>query len=545
MVKATSDAIPLIAACPDDSGGSFVLWQEESSHYHGTLRLQHMTVTGDPSWPQEVVVRGSSSSRHVIGLIPDDLGGVYTWWVEPSTAHAVPPLLVVLRLEGSRGVPAIGWPASGDTFFVSDTLPYAAPQVVGDGAHGLYATWITPSNTVAAIHLGPDNADAGGWPGGLLTLGPYVKGEELKVWPQIALAGDGGAFLAWGSIGFNGSLKPGHFRLRRVSASGNNVAPWPEEGLDFGRLDPSLLGAPDAYVASNLSLAADGRGGAFLLAVEGDSVCTTRLFRVAPNGSSAEDWPAAGKVVAQGCPAGNPPPQSRIVFSNGVDGAVTSRPEWIPCEGNSNIQTFFDNFSPNGDLPPAEGAVIGSSAAVPFDQGSVLVAYSRTSQSGMLCHWSWLVVTQLSGPSQWQDLVRNEEFGPQYGGIAVAALGPASAVMFWQQSNYNIPTGLLALKFNGSGEVVSAPSLPSPPKAVLDRVRFIHGVGVEATFHLVGGGEGALELLDAQGRRLVGTRVLGNAEVIIPGTERLRSGVYFARLRFPGGDAAARLLVIQ
>lgn len=547
MVKATPHAIPLIAACGDDSGGSFVLWQEESSPYHGTLRLQHLTASGDLSWPQEVVVCSTSNSRRSIEIFPDHLGGVYASWVEPSGVHAVPPSLVIARLEGADGGPAAGWPAAGHTFYIADTLAYATPQVVDDGAHGVFAAWLTPSNTVAAIHLGPDNACAAGWNVRCqLNLGPYVTGEELKIWPQIAPAGDGGAFVAWASMGFDGSPEPGHFRLRHVSASGDNVTPWPEEGMDFGRFDPALLIGSYAKVGSHLSLAPDGRGGAFLFAIEGDSACTIRLFRVAPDGQTPNDWPSGGKVVAQGCPGGlTAPSQSIKVFYNEFDGAATSRPQIFPCEGNIDTKIIFDKFSPDGSLPPAEGATVANATAVPFDQGSILVADSRTAEGGMLCNWSSLFVTELTGHPGWHDFYRLEQYRPQYGGIALAGVGISSAVLYWEQSDYSVPTGLLAMRFNGSGEVVSVPTRPSAPVAALDHVRFIAGVGAMVALHLAGGGEGSLELMDAQGRRLAGAEVRGSGEVTIPGTQHLRTGVYFVRLRTSQGAQGARLLVIQ
>src|SRR4029453_9169390 len=86
-VRATTAAIPLVAACNDAAYGTFVAWQEESTPGTGEVRVLHMLPGGDPdpAWPAEGALACSRfTARATLGLAPDGLGGTYVWWIETS-----------------------------------------------------------------------------------------------------------------------------------------------------------------------------------------------------------------------------------------------------------------------------------------------------------------------------------------------------------------------------------------------------------------------------------------------------------------------------
>ena len=130
------------------------------------------------------------------------------------------------------GTVAAGWPARG-RLVGSVIAGSPVPSLIEDGAHGFYAAWIalTIGTVVLGVHIGPDNASAGGWNGDERELVPSTPIQTGKRWPQLALAPEGGAFLAWRSSSSNPNIQPSGYRLLRLTAAGLPFAGWAAEGL--------------------------------------------------------------------------------------------------------------------------------------------------------------------------------------------------------------------------------------------------------------------------------------------------------------------------
>lgn len=541
IVRSTARYIPLVAACEDGSGGTLVVWQEESSPGVGTLHAQHLGPNGDiaPTWPDTgIAVTGDATRRTQLGAIPDHAGGAYVWWVEPGR-------LVIQRVLFEGGQTAPSWPLTGRRFGIA-TAPDAAPHVVDDMSGGVYAAWLTASSTVGAIHLGPDAKGTGGWSNGPLVLSEPQSGEELAIWPQIAVAGDGGAFVAWGSMSFDTTLGPGRFRLRHVSASGGNVDPWPAEGLDFGPSDPAAL--PGSYVdmGSHIAIAPDDRGGVYVYVATSDSLWTSLLYRLTLDGASAPDWPVEGYSVDQGYLATTAPSYEAI--ANGLGGVAIGEPS------NSICHTTFSSFRifTGGDTSIAATVALDERHSVMArPDGRLFVTSDATWSSGIPCHYGGVWLGEIPVEPTWPGFSQYYTFGPTFGGIALAATPDSGVVLFWDQTSWP-DSGLFARRFNGRGEVTFVPHTVWPARRatrlVLERARYVPGIGVQVRFGLPLGEGGGLELFDLQGRRVGHARVigaLGTIEATIPDTRQLGASVYFLRLRSGRESAETRVLVLR
>src|SRR5262249_37396960 len=183
------------------------------------------------------------------------LGGAYLSWKEGAG-------LYVTRLDPTGAV-AAGWPARGRSVgAVSADSP--RPSFIEDGQHGIYLGWVTYSmNPIAlAVHLGPANTGAGGWPNSarVLSVDPTFT---TPYWPQLALASDGGLFASYAVSSPDEGLAPSTWRLRRLTSAGLTAPGWAAEGVTFGSFQRGLLGSPVA--GSLLALGPDGSGGVYVV----------------------------------------------------------------------------------------------------------------------------------------------------------------------------------------------------------------------------------------------------------------------------------------
>ncbi|HET7224150.1 MAG TPA: hypothetical protein VFK69_00445, partial [Candidatus Eisenbacteria bacterium] len=485
-VTSTTDNIPLVAACGDGAGGTFVAWQQESAPGAGVLRVQHLTATGDFGypWPEAGAVACSvSTARTNLVALPDHLGGAYLSWMEGGS-------LRLTRVLGTGAI-AAGWPARGRVVAQASTYSGALPpRACEDSGGGVYLAWVGTSALVSAIHLGPNNTGAGGWPNSPRTVGSIDPTVDFDIWPQVALAGDGGAFIAWGSFTYDSTLEPGNFRLRHVTSSGLNEASWPDEGLDFGVLDPAVLG--HAMRASLLALAPDATGGAYMLrglpSVGADLVNT--LFRLAPDGSSAADWPAEGRNV--GGPYyydGSDQGLSYRLHSDGIGGAIAGMPSYASDYGST--MQFQDQRTAGVawwmetpltsmiDLDSKGDGGAFAAACIPDGPFNMWAPPASIEVDQVLGSWGYYVEYHPEPAQHW------------YGDIALAVTGDGEAVFFWSQENQKY--GLFARKFSSAGQVTAAPA-GSPDPGVLSDVRFERGIGVRATVRLDAGERGRLAL---------------------------------------------------
>jgi len=290
-VRPTAASIPLVAGSNDGGFGTFVAWQEEVAAGSGFLRVQHLLPNGDldPTWPVDGVLASDAQvGRDHLGMVEDRLGGAYVWWIESGSSR----VLYVNRLVSS-GTLAPGWPARGR--FVGGMSPESpTPQVISDGANGIYI-----ARTIGFAEEDPTavNVRRFGPAGGLWGSGLAADAvATIDLWPQIAVAPDGGVYVAWGSWSQDETALPSSYRLTRLTNAGANAPGWTSAGISLGAFHADWLGTQKE--ASLLALAPDGRGGVWALVghptAPGGGL-NTLLYRLQGDGQSAADWPASGR----------------------------------------------------------------------------------------------------------------------------------------------------------------------------------------------------------------------------------------------------------
>jgi hypothetical protein len=527
----TTAWISNIVACSDGSGGAVVAWREGY-----TLRALHMLPTGvvDSSWPSGgVLMSDTVATREAIGIVPDDLGGAYVWWIEYDR-------LFVTRVTGS-GVIAPGWPTRGRLLgfrLVDIPYPYdARPCVIADGQHGIYFAWAgdapgTLTYSLWGYHIGVDNTPAGGWPEAPLDLGlPGV----LESYARLALTPDGGVFVAYMARSFGECS----FKLSRRTGSGELAPGWPAEGLGVAAFPRANL--PEIPDGALVDVAPDGRGGALVVVGVAQSYSEVwyRLFRFTGDCATAAGWPAEGRELEYPhseywfnmVTAYTPDADGSIrVLPDGFDGAIVGIPN---VYSHSTSQTYC-GFTDSGALVSWTSATQElQHEAIPNGRGGMYVATCVSANSPYFV--AHLALRQSSAAPGWEGyhVSAPGEIWP-FGDVALAPTGDGGAFLIW--SEYRERQGMFARRFAASGEVVDVER--SSDRLGLHRAWFLSGSGVQVRGVAPPGSHVQVELFDVGGRRIVAARVPGEGhfEVVVPGTRSLQSGVYFLR-------AAAGLLV--
>jgi hypothetical protein len=217
------------------------------------------------------------------------------------------------------------------------------------------------------------------------------------------------------------------------------------------------------------------------------------------------------------------------IYDHGADYSVES----LLPSGQSG------NASVAGNLPGREFVAKG-------DGGAFLAGFSPHGPSGPFQPPAYLRLDQSRawpGWTVWSES-HDQPVLSWYGDIALAPSGDGGAVFVWSQARDRF--GLFARRFSATGQVTAVPSAPIPIE--LARVRFVAGQGVRVMVSLPADVPGRLELFDLGGRRKA-TQVLAGGtarkELMIPGTGRLSSGLYFVRLAARDGFQVARVVVAR
>jgi len=557
-VRSTASSIPLVSACWDGTLGTFVVWQEESSPGHGLLRAQHLLSNGDldPAWPAAgALVSDYSASRSQLRSIPDHLGGAYVTWKEGSSIFA--------NRVDAGGQVASAWPARG-RFVGTTSTNGPVPSLIEDGATGFFMAWATEAvsdfddpNTIVAIHLGSANTGAGGWPNGTRAVAPFTDVYTTDLCPQLALAPDGGIFVAWGSWSSDSSIVESLWRLRRMTSAGLNAAGWPLEGRDFGvfhgeMLDPNFLPLESSLIA----LSDDARGGAFMVIAnptgsDGYSQVDldTRIYRRQGDGETAADWPDAGRAVQNDPGVIYPHLGSNAsyrVMTDTKDGALVGTPMFY----SEFTNTFsYRACTAEGDWVSGSGIEAGMKGyelAPRGDGGLYMADFNPTGPTGPYMPGAYLAVRQSLAPPGWSDYseYHSEPFQAWYGDIGLAPTGDGGAVFYWSQVNERI--GLFARRFNTGGQVTGVSD--RHVSLGLRSLRFVPGAGVRAAVSVPAGATARLDLFDVAGRRVASERIRGAGgmtEVALGGTSELSSGLYFGRVSSGGEAFAAKVVVAR
>jgi len=305
----------------------------------------------------------------------------------------------------------------------------------------------------------------------------------IDLWPQIAVAPDGGVYVAWGSWSQDETALPSSYRLTRLTNAGANAPGWTSAGISLGAFHADWLGTQKE--ASLLALAPDGRGGVWALVghptAPGGGL-NTLLYRLQGDGQSAADWPASGRN-SPGGPTSywlTAEPASFRAYDDHLDGVILGTPQicadCVPPLAFIRVAATgasgFINYQP---------AKLSLEAFVREDGGLDLANCQSSGPSGPFQPPAYISFTQSGGAGFYEP--HNESVIQWFGDVGLASCGANGAVLFWSQTRERF--GLFARRFGLAGQVTGVEPDAAASKGL--RLAFVPGRGVVARVDFAGG----------------------------------------------------------
>ena len=298
-------------------------------------------------------------------------------------------------------------------------------------------------------------------------------------------------------------------------------------------------------------VADDGSGGAFVLSADiiedpsGVLATGKHLMHVAGDGSPAGGWPPGGITfgVLGYAPDRDPGADASLrALADGLGGVFTGTSVYFTESGDV---LSFERWSGTGTALPGGFAadLLGVEYASRGDGGMYIASFHPT---GPASFWSpnAFVRAAQSYPGTGFYEYHDTPVVQWYGDVALTTTGDGGAIFGWSQVNQRF--GIFAVRLGPAGQVtaVPPPAIQGPPSM---RLRFVPGVGVRALLASVPSGREELSLHDVTGRPVAHITIeqAAGGDWVFPGTERLPSGLYFARAVRGGVVLTARVAVVH
>lgn len=550
LVHATTAHCPQISVASDGAHGAIVVWEEDDASRNGPLYARHLLASGDvdPAWPATASVCPTITARQALGSVADGLGGAYVWWMVDAN-------LFLTRI-GPDGQRAPGWPTTGRNLGWLSAATQR-PTAFSDGAHGIYVGWIEGDYTLGvlprafAVHLGPGNAGAAGWPDFPREMPtPNVDNDWVDAAAFAPAPGGGLWFLEGYSFWFSDVSSAGEWRLSRLDAGGQPVAGWPADGLSLATFHgEKLIG--DLYfdhvpVAAMLGgVASDGADGAYVCRSDlthGTALYASEavLHHFDGSGALAAGWPAAGVrpgISSTGTAMLESADLSVRAIADGAGGVIAGYPFFY----DHAIVSTFVGYGPGATRTGFQAGVNIASAIEYFaqDGGFYLSSCHGTGPYGAMDQHAYI---RAGAPGTGYYVEHPEPVTTWYGDAGIAATGDGGAIFAWSQERESF--GIYAIRLGGNGLVTGV--TPGTVATNPWTLRFEPGAGVRAFADFATAGRARWALYDVSGRA-VASGVLettaGSHAWTLEGTASLRAGLYFAKLTQGGHVRDARVVV--
>lgn len=559
LAPASAGARPLLAI-PDGTGGVFAVLA-------GTgITVQHLDAAGDvvAGWPAAGAdVSGGTAFPGGTPCFPqklpdisatsDGAGGVYvTWGGTPVLTLTNSPTLYVQHVA-ANGQLAAGWPAGGHT--ATTGAGQESALAFPDGTGGVFVLWHDRRRLLS------DEDDPhimlqhflgnGGRAIGFAALGRFLGANLPPVpAPRIAavFAADpaAGAWAVVTRASSDSTLSPSGFVVMRIDTTGFVAENWGEDGL--------MLPGPSADVGHADTRAArlfpDGTGGAWVFVASGarGHVIAFRLF-----GDASYDpaLPAEGLTLAA--------VPDLAVDPDGVGGFFTGQ------EAASALA--IRHLGPDGDVDPAWAAPVRITGVrdaqlFPTADGVLAVGWLETASVHCDAEAADVLVGRLKRdgtiPADWPAdqtgmgtsgiaAATNVSYATREFASAACADGFGGYVVCWQILTLPpVNAEAHAMRYTLQGAVAGVEH-PRAGGLALRGALFTRA-GIRVSVSGVPAGGARLDAHDLLGRRVAGLELpatAGASELTLPGTELLRSGIYFLTLRANAGAAHAKVLVVR
>jgi len=558
QVAGVTSTPALVATAHDGASGAFVAWQEGAAAPIGayTLHVTRLTPEGDahPAWPAGgIEFGGGAAVRSALGLVPDESGGAFAWWMQAGA-------LRVTRVLGDGSI-APGWTAAGKWLGPLTTAEHR-PWVQPDGAGGLWlgvfqglrTTMVTPSVRIA--HLGADGQGGGLWPATPRAVPLRDDVDEWVYSASFAPASDGGAWVlvATGTV-VEPDFLPGQWRLARFTPAGLPDPAYPPEGVVLEPFEADQIGGAVPRIGIG-AVTADDAGGVFVALgrvtaafnewqpswftapVLQRRLADGTLHAQQPAFSNLGNWweESGGCFDPWSCPYAD---YSLLLTRDAAGSLVAGATTDYVHVGPVLTLTQLDE---SGGVVDVIGSASGSGVAIHPASGSgfVVATFDPTGPTSSYDPGYAYVGCSQTGKSGYY---RQETFSPYsavYTDTDAAPLPDGGALLVWARALD--PAGLYAIRVAPDGSPLAVEPGASPARGV----RLVReGAALRAEWDA--GAAGALTLHDVAGRVRARLEVAeGAGSAVFAPAAPLAPGVYFARLaRTDGTNARARAVVLR
>ena len=527
------DGVPLVIApysqdyvvvVADGQGGVIAAWTDDRNHGPLSVYMQRIDRDGQVQWETNGIKVGDYVYSRKPGLLLDGQGGVIVAW-EENRLGTVTIRATRFLLDGSI---APGWPSLGralcqdpDCQTLSETV-----QLVTDGSGGAYVAWSGPYCYLQRI--ASNGAIAPGWPAdGLLVSSPS---DYMRVAPD----GSGGVFIT--------CREAPRLKLLRYTSAAQPFSGWPAGGL--------LLGHPTGNQIYP-SMVSDDSGGVVVAWDDWRGYSSIHASRVDGAGTFLPGWHEFGNELCSDCRSGSQTAGDTNIASDGSGGA------FFTWSGNSAAPPRVIRIDGGGQIPlgwPAGGVVLD------VQTWGFTPAVAGDGTGGALVTWS------ASGVARAQHMLADGSFEPSFppqgrvltsghASVPLPVLSePNVVIAVWEDSRdfYTNEWDIYAQRVwlvdqasdTGEPSALGTSLVASWPNPFTQRCT--------VRFDLVQAGYVHVETYDVTGRR-VRTLVDG---MLPPGPHSIHwnglddyqrrqpAGIYFLRVRWPGVDAASKVLLV-
>lgn len=335
------------AILADGAGGAFVAWSDyrNSAATSYDLYAQHVFAGGGVAWSANgLSFCVASGPQYMSSLVGDGSGGFYALWSDYRTALGSNDLYMQ-RVSGA-GVQQ--WVANGVVVCSAAGDQYSGPLVT-DGTGTVFTCWTdlraAGGGTNFDIYAQAFNT-AGSAYWGANGVGVSTNTAQQR-YPQMALDGVGGVFVAWTDTR-NGATND--FYAQRLSGGGQSQ--WTADG--------QFLLSADRYRDISAALP-DGAGGFFLVWMD-NRYLVTDVYAQRFNSSGAQLWTSGGVGVLTNAAAAFSVSSAVLEDGSLFVAAAEERPI------ASNYDLFAQRVDRYGYLGETEPR-IASVKDVPGDQG--------------------------------------------------------------------------------------------------------------------------------------------------------------------------------
>jgi len=201
---------------PDQAGGIYVSWAENTSDLSGRCRVQHLDAEGNRLWGNEGLKLVDMDGEYYPGLLADPAGGVYAWVSSSPTPE--PNFEVRMQRFGPNGTRL--WGNFGKVVYQACGVSAYRPAIVPDGVGGFFLTLMTTPvpQQVRIQHISADGQLL--WGGGSTCGIAAVTTTESVFNAGVVADGTGGLFLSYDEYAGNGTGGL-NVRAERLDANGN------------------------------------------------------------------------------------------------------------------------------------------------------------------------------------------------------------------------------------------------------------------------------------------------------------------------------------